>query len=346
MLIDTTDSRQLREFEILKEQLIREKLQKGEYVASDIALVRVTSYLPINGFIPAISNVPFVERMNDISHSAIDQVLEEQGLNWNERKDLVKSLTPLSTQYRSSVHFCLNGVVSSHMQGNFDGNPFVIIEPFKSHENDENILAVRGEDTYFKDGVKLSSEALILVDEKYAQKCLNLNIDSKQIVFYKGNQKQAVDIALTKIGIVPEIIGKDYILDSPTSSMIEGFISKKEYPRDKHCYSENYAKDDEKTIILWQKYAESFYTYLYNSIYENIVDKGEEIGYLTKASCFDTKAINILVNIIKTIGIENYETIINNYNKSIIEQIELGQYPNNNDILMGASLNITSNKTL
>lgn len=346
MLIDTADLNQLREFEMLKEQLINEKLQKGKYTASDIALVRVTSYLPKNGIVPAISNVPFVERMNNVSHAAVDQILAEQGLTWDDRKNLVRFLTPLSTQYRSSVHFCLNGLVSSHMQGDFDGNPFVIIEPFKYHENDKNILAVRGEDTYFKEGLRLSSEAFILVDEKYAQKCLDLGIDSKQIIFYRGEQKQAVDMVLTKMGIVPELIGKDYIIDSCTSRMIRDFISKKGYPEDKHCYSENYASDDEKTLILWQKYAESFYTYLYSIIYGNIVDKEEEIEYLTKASCFDTKAINILVNIIKTVGIENYQTIINDYNKSIVERIERGEYPNNNEFLAGMPLNISSNKTL
>lgn len=346
MLIDTTNSTQLQEFEYLKEKLTEEKLQKGEYLASDIALVRVTSYLPKNGFVSAISNVPFVERMNDVSHAAVDQILEEQGLTWDDRKDLVRSLTPLSTQYRSSVHFCLNGIVSSHMQGDFEGNPFVIIEPFKYHENDENILAVRGEDTYFKEGLRLSSEAIILVDEKYAQKCLDLDIDSKQIIFYRGEQKQAVDMVLTKMGIVPELIGKDYIIDSCTSRMIRDFISKKGYPEDKHCYSENYASDDEKTVILWQKYAENFYTYLYSTIYGDVMDNKEEIQYLSRASYYDQKAINILINMIKMVGIESYQNIINNYNKSIMDKIESGDYPNNNDILMGASLNIFSDKTL
>ena len=76
------------------------------------------------------------------------------------------------------------------------------------------------------------------------------------------------------------------------------------------------------------------------------MDNKEEIQYLSRASYYDQKAINILINMIKRIGIESYQNIVNNYNKSIMDKIESGDYPNNNDILMGASLDIFSDKTL
>lgn len=346
MLIDTNDKKQMEEHERLTKQLIREKKDKGVYTSSDIALVRATDHLPLNGVIPAISTVPFVEKMHDVAHEAVDAIFNEQGIAWEDRKERVKDLTPLSTQYRSSVHFCLNGLVASHMQGNFTGNPFVIIEPFKEHENDDNILAVRGEDTYFKDGLQLSDKAVILVDERCAQGCLDCGLDSNQFIFYRGDQEEATNIVLAKMGYVPELIGKDYIIDSDTSEMIREFIRKSNYPQDKHCFSESYREDDEKNLILWKKYAENFYSYLYSNVYGDITDKKREIDYLSQVMCYDRRAIEHFSGFIKTIGLENYENIVNAYNGAIIEKIERGEYPNNNQILSGAPLENSIHKSV
>lgn len=338
MVIDTTDVKQMAEYERAKERLIEEKLDKREYTSSDIALVRVTDHLPVNGLVPAISNVPFVKVMHDVAYTAVYNMFKEPGKSWDEISSKAETVSPLSTQYRSSVHFCLNGIVSSHMQGNFEGNPFVIIEPFREHENDDNILAVRGEDTYFKEGLQLSDSAVILVDERYAQQCLDSSVDPKRVIFYRGVQEEAVNMVLVKMGIVPELIGKDYIIDSKTSEMIRKFIDDKNYPQDKHCFSESYFKDDEKTLVLWQKYAEKFYSYLYSNVYGDITDKKGEIDYLANAPGFDDEAVEKVGSIIKSIGIDNYRNIVNSYNNAIIEKIERGEYPNNNEILSGAPL--------
>lgn len=343
MFIDTNNIQEQKQMEILKEDLIYKKREKGKYDARDIALVRVTDHLPVNGKVSSIAEVPFVYKMNDLAHEAIYEVLKEQGLSYEETITMAREISPLSTQYRSSIHFCLNGVVSSHMQGNFEGNPFVIIEPFMEHENDNNILSVRGEDTYFKDGLQLSNKAVILVDEKYAEKVIDTNIQNDyEIVFYRGDQKTAVDTVLLNMGIVPEIIGKDYIIDSKTSDYISGFIRKKEYPCDKHCFSESYRQDDEKTLVLWQKYNEQFYTYLYTEVYGNIENKKEEIQYMASARYFDEVALDKMIGIIKSIGIDRYSQIVADYNNSIMETISKGNYPTNNEILAGASLEISN----
>lgn len=342
MLIDTTVSGFEEQNLRRKQKLIDEKIEKGYYSAEDIAIVRVTDHLPVDGVMPAISNVPFVAKMNDLAFEAVDSILEEQGLSWEERKDIAREYSPLSTQYRSSVHFCLNGVVSSHAYGNFEGNPFVVIDPFSAHENDENILAVRGEDTYFKGGVSLSKNAVILVDERYAEHLLDSDISERfQVIYYRGDQAKATESVLLNMGIVPEVVGQDYIIDSSTSGFINSFIDTKGYPRDKHCYSESYRSDDMKTYELWQKYAENFYTYIYSNVYENVSEKQQEISYLVNTDRYDSTAIEIFKNTIKLIGLDNYKSLVDSYNSSITTRIERGEYPNNNEILAGGSLEVS-----
>jgi len=345
MLIDTTNPQEMQNYEMLREQLISEKLAKGSYDSSDIALVRVTDHLPNDGRICSLSNVPFVAKMNDLAHEAMISIFEDQGLSYSESKQKARELSPLSTQYRSSIHFCLNGIVSSHSYGNFEGNPFVIIEPFKQHENDSNILAVRGEDTYLQDEITLSDEAIILVDESYAEKVLDSGIDPSKVVFYRGDQKQAVDVMLTKMGIVPELVGKDYIIESDTSKLIEDFIDGKNYPRDKHCFSESYLNDDQKNITLWEKYAADYYTYLYSSVYGDIEAKKEEISYLVSSNQFNNIAIDLLKGVINTVGIDRYREIVDSYNNAILERVAFGQYPTNNQILEGAPLGYSVSST-
>lgn len=341
MLINTNEENFDLKLNYLKNKLIEEKLEKKSYTDDDIVLVRSTDHLPTSGVIPAICNVPFVTPIRGIAYNAIDAFYNKMGLSWDERKEIVENNTPLSTQYRSSVHFCLNGVVASHMYGNFDKNPFVIIEPFKYHKNDKNILAVRGEDTYFENQLNLSKEAIILVDERYIDKVIDSKINEQyQVIYYQGNQREAIDMVLVKNGILPELIGSNHIIDSKTSEMIREFIRDRGYPQDKHCYSKSYKEDDQKNFLLWDLYAREFFTYLYSEIYGNINDKMKEIELLSTFFANDNDKLKILTSIIEEIGIDSYKKVVADFNNLIIEKINSGLYPTNNEILASGVLNL------
>ena len=90
MFIDATDELTLKKAEQLKQKLIEHK-KYDDYTAEDIALVRVTDHFPIDGIINSISNVPFVHYMNDLSHEALDEILKEEGLSYDERKKEVNN---------------------------------------------------------------------------------------------------------------------------------------------------------------------------------------------------------------------------------------------------------------
>ncbi len=356
-VLDTSDEITARIIEKKLDDLIRQKRNQGFYTSSDIALVRVTDHFPKDGIVYAINNVPFVCKLNDeFREVAEDYILKRRDRldelsDFNEQVELSKAIhkeadpiTPSSTQYRISTHYCLNGVVSSHQQGDFDSSPIVIIDPFSAHENDDNILAVRGEDTYFENQLQLSDKAIVLVEESSLDEILKENIDPNiTIIPYRGDRDIAAQWVLVgMMGIVPEIIGKDYIINSKTSQMITDFIRSKNYPMDKHCFSQSYQEDDEKSLKLWKMYSQKFYTYLFSQFgdvepHQSLIDKLSDPFKFPRE-----RKVEILEEIVKKIGVDNYINIVKQYNQSIDEQIRAGTYPTNNEILSGAPFGYSS----
>ena len=344
------------------ENLIYEKRAKGYYEADDIALVRDTDYLPFDGCIPSISNVPFVCKCNLLAHSALASILYKEdeklkqitkdieensasqelfmkSLELREKREMeigeeIKKFTPYSSQYRSTVHFCLNGIVSSHQMGTFNGK-YVIIEPFSEHYKDSNIEAVRPEDTYFKEKLMLSDKAKILVNKKDYEEIINFPGAYKyNIVFYEGSKKDAVNRELIKMGIVPEKVETHNIAKSKTSDFISKFIEDNGYEREKHCFSSSYKEDDDKSLILWPIYEKEFFKFL--DLYVDDVDVHEKLNEFIENYYSDKfSAVDIMVSIIKEIGLEKYKYIVSEFNSTILEKVKDGTLPTNNEILSG-----------
>ena len=357
MIIDTSSETELEAYEQEREMLQREKESKGIYDSSDIMLVRITDQFPQTSVLPAICNVPFLTRTNDISLDVVYDILLEKEkrennttyvdpLREDELLDESKAYSPLSTQYRSSIHFTLNGPVSDHAYGTFDGK-VAIIEPFKYHEDDENILSVRGDDTYFKDGIKLSDEAVVLVPLEWKD---SLPPTVNNVVFYTGDIKMAVNMYLVKQGIVPERVRSAYLEESPTSHLINDYIASKGYERERHCYHKNYDYDDERSKELWRYYDSIFYTYLFEAVYH---DKANQADLEILKSSFDStplrrQATGVLKKVVEEIGLEKYKLIVDEYNNALMEKVREGSYPTNNEILGITPINveeISSNKT-
>ena len=355
MIIDTNDERAIQEYEERKYDLIWEKREKGSYDSSDIFLVRVTDHLPEDSFIPATCNTRFLTNIRDLSSDVVFKILRE-----NEQKKtghmflepevedqmLVESkkYSPLSTQYRSSVHFTLNGVVEGNRNYGVFDSPFVIIEPFKHHEDDSNILAVRGDDTYFKDGISLSSDSVVLLPVEYKGK---VDESSMNVVFYKGDRNKAVEMYLVENGIVPEDIKDNYVEDSKTLPMLYEFILSKGYRREPHSLHPCYKIDDERTIELWKYYDDKFYTYLFSQIYPEGTHLRELELLKSRYSLgfFDTRPEETLKSIISTIGLDDYKSIVEKYNSELMAKVESGEYPTNNEIL-GITPSISKNDTV
>ena len=165
-----------------------------------------------------------------------------------------------------------------------------------------------------------------------------------RIVTYRGDQKVATEYVLMNLlGVVPELIGKDYPRDSKTTPLLRSFIDEHHYPQDKHCFSDSYRQDDEKNTVLWHRYAEDFYTYLYDKLGDG-QDHKKEIAQLINGSWINDNDCAVFKKIVDTMGVEAYHQAVTEYNQEIQAKIDQGIYPTNKAIMNGAPLGIASEK--
>lgn len=355
-LYDTTNEDLLFELNLKKDELSDLIISKGCYDVNDFALVRTTDYLPQDNVIKPICDVPFVTHINSPFRDAIYRKLSNERninpFNEDEYDAFMKEIdnyTPLSTQYRSTIHFTLNGLVSSHDKGNFEGRNFIIIDKLGKHLGNDNIKSVRMEDTYMMGNVTLSSDAIILVDESMYQKLLDVYpyLENYNVVLYKGDPKIAVEMVLAEQKICPEEILSSYAKYTERTPLYTNFIAKlnNTYSIEStpHYQSEVYKEDDNKSLELWKYYDFDFMKYLLNKFVDNDEEKSQLLNSFNEIYFDREKCINYVLSIIKQIGLDRYIKLVGEYNLNIMSNIQKGDYPTNNEILESNNLSFSNN---
>ncbi len=321
-----------------------EQLNK-EYTINDFALIRTSNFLPEDHIIKPICDIPFVTNINNVAHSAIFKILKERdNINvydeneYEKFKELVNKYSPLSSQYRSTIHFTINGLVTSHGQGYFDDQDFIIIDKLNKHLGIDNIRCIRMEDTFISGNFNISNESIILINkEKYEKlKQKNYWLNKYNVVLYEGNEKLAVEKVLLEMGITPEKIEAHSSKYSERTNSYESYlddISKKyNIEREPHFYSKEYQEDDEKNILLWQIYDRYFYNLLFEYFNVDADNSKNMIMYLTSNEN-RTKQEEAFEKFILSVGIDKYCDFVLKYNKNIVNLINQGLFPTNNEIL-------------
>ena len=109
---------------------------------------------------------------------------------------------------RKTVHFSLNGRVSpiGTGVGNWESCPYIIIEPLKNQIN--NIACLRLNDTYTKSSVKLSDDAVYLINKKKFDEMNPDLLKNKNVVVFTGDSYVATNEILMSLGYNPQIIGE------------------------------------------------------------------------------------------------------------------------------------------
>ena len=151
------------------------KFDKENFSLSQIALVHATNYFPHNHTIKT-------SRDSDVMSSDNNAYVQ-----------------------RNTIHFALNGKVSSHAFGSWDDSKFIIIEPM---EQQMGVLTnVRPEDTWSQGTVHLSEKAVILINEKEYDTMDTQTLEDYNVVKFRGDSKVATEKMLLLLGYQPQDIG-------------------------------------------------------------------------------------------------------------------------------------------
>ena len=175
------------------------------YNIADSMLVRVTEHFPFGGIIktPLNANAQLLEYPRNFSYS-INEIVDNLNVSEEEKIKVKESLKVLISVPRTTVHFCINGLVGGHAFGEFDDKPYVILEPLINHIDEVHTLRV--EDTYFDKNLELSSDAVLIIrkdiyeqikdDPKYQEDLTRF----KLYIFDGKNMQLAVGVVLNKLG--------------------------------------------------------------------------------------------------------------------------------------------------
>lgn len=345
--IDANDERLQMELQEQREDMLYDRRKNESYDANDFMLIRTTDYLENDRVQRPLFHIPFVIKNNNPVLYAVQDILDEQNPidfykeedAYNERSEMIRNTyLPYSSQYRSTVHFSVNGLVSSHAKGNFSNRNFIIIDPFTHHLKNNDIRSFRMEDTFMYGDVSLSSDAVIMIqEEKYNDLVLQFpQLEQFNIVLYKGDETKAVEMYLTSIGIISEKINEHGAEEHRCSNQIRNFRTKLKtnlgIDSDPHWLSKEYKSDDENNLLIWDYYNNLFYTFLLNKLgvmepeysvrLNDLMDMGKD---------FENK--DYIKMIIKKIGLDEFKQIVDAYNFEILKSISQGTFPTNEEII-------------
>lgn len=181
---------------------------------SDLVLVRTTNVFPKEGIVEVLDK----HSMPELQESPFRRELEDAGLK-------MEDFQIYSFMSRRTSHWTLNGLVSSHMYGNFEGRNFIIVEPFEEQVNNDGLLNIDEADTYFEGDLKLSKKAIVLMKleeyiERYKDPIKRAEMKKMNIRLFTGDENIAVKMLLQDLGYVYENVGMwGYDLDTNTPEL-------------------------------------------------------------------------------------------------------------------------------
>ena len=354
-VLRTYDVSDIEKIAKIQEEAIekRKNNTKAEYTPEDIILVRTTDYLPEDKVMKPFKDTPNI--VKDQQNFLCNQFLDE------DRKTL-ESLETYYPYYRSTIHNTENGIVSSHMYGNFENRNFIILEPLKNQLDKSNIRNFAGQDTFIQGDMKLSDEAVIIINSAKYQELLssNPNLINYNICLYNGMSKEAKEKymeehqnslgsetndeeAITSkiimdMGYTPEIIGSHYIIESNTSNKIVELNKKLAAERnvssnEKHQYSKEYQDDLEARREITKKCDRMLADFIIKA--NNLEIPEQEIinseGEVRNSTSYILKEL---------IGMDNLKESVAMFNETIEKMKDKNRFPTPEEFVKSPDLDI------
>lgn len=149
---------------------------------------------------------------------------------------------------RNTVHFAVNGEVSSHEFGEWDDCKYAVLIPFSDVPR-EQIKDGSPVDTYTDGSVKLTSNSWILCPKGEGERLKELNPEV-QVLEYEGeNVQNYASTFLTALGYRNEKIGKYQWLDDESELQYVNLMDREKIARGLHMGSMEAIRDDNREVI-------------------------------------------------------------------------------------------------
>lgn len=340
----------------------------------NIALIRATNVIPFDGVIHPVSNSRYLtKKLGGEFQNAISKLLEELKIMpqedydkvykdpdyydeyVNKCADITKKYLPLVSDYNSVVLFSLNGICPDDCEHGFGNNTFsdkscAIIEPLKYHINETVSLVAT--DTAIKGDIKLSNEAIILIEENYY---VSLSIEEKKklneqfkIKVFNGDLKNAINEELEERGYSYENLSlsskDDGIKDSLTSDELKDAIKniRVQYGLSNLKYFNlitarngneipkyDLIKDDYNNALFIFEY----YNFMFLNFLLKVMNAPEEMINKLSKNIYNKVYMKKITKLIKDYGIDKYLEIVNKYNQILEEKRSNGNLLTSEEII-------------
>lgn len=310
---------------------------KDNYTVDDCVIVRTTDIFPKNRVvITPLNGGAYGFGRSVILEEIIRKKIKTDYPNLDDASFL-KKLDEFNIFYdipRPTIHYTINGLVSSHAYGNFANKPFIIIDLLKYHINDKSLVGLRVEDTYFNDNMQLSDSSIIMISQDYFDANKN-NLEFLEflqgfnVIVFSGDETKAVEFVLRKLGYNAfEINNHGYTNSFERNSderrmvkFLQNFANTNNISQDRHCYSTSYIEERKLMVECAEKREKEYLLHILDNslipnelrdhiIYE--INDCYDISYLS-----DSKNISELIDII---GLDNLKRLTDEYNNKCVKE--------------------------
>jgi hypothetical protein len=356
LLIDTSNEKYNEEFySILESQ--KKNANIDGFAVDNFCLVRTTNDFPYNKELHILDDSNSPMKFDSFISSTLSMILTRQKygktygdyyrdgtLSENneeaEKSRLIESdikeelCTIIGFGYRTTKHFTLNGLVASHQYGgDFNNRKIIILDPLNEHISDPRMMSLGESDTYFKlekdKPLVLSDKATLLIGAKQYEEIVKDDEMKKQleqfnVVLYKGDEKIATDMCLSKLGFLSEDIGTwGYEMQCCMDNAVARLQETHHIP-----YIQDFSSDHnyEDKVILERQLNESlrsFNLFFIEKFKDKINLTLEELEKLYNDGTPDIeKREGRITEIIETIGIDEILLCINEFNNKQLEEMK------------------------
>jgi len=299
---------------------------------NDLALVRVSSQLPLYGFHTPINDETSLELAND---SFLRAVINEP-------------LQVVTSHLFDLKHFTLNSITqlsgASTFGENYCNHNFIIIEPLRDHIDNPNLLVLNPKNTVFdlsKEPLPVSPNAIYLISqESYDEGIERIEfsqwLQGKNVITFSGDVQKAVNGQLHNLGIFVSDI--QIIADN-----LEPILQQNNRPDVKtHFYGTEYSRNE---LVKNEAAQDSAYREFFDFFFDQLPAEHktrDKILERVNANPLITKGFNqhfydetyiqpLLKEMVTRVGIDKIREIATTYNTKKEEtfKIQHCNYKNN-----------------